>query len=60
MNQKSEKVDFSVCFWHIRCHFVRKFVNVRRHITPKENKMIRVMGDIYDQIVRQDLLRKDI
>ena len=28
-------------------------------IRPKENEMIAVMEDIYDQIVRQDLLKKD-
>ena len=28
-------------------------------IRPKENEMIAVMEDIYDQFVRQDLLKKD-
>ena len=27
-------------------------------IIPKENEIITAMGDIYDQIVRQDLLKK--
>ena len=31
----------------------------RLFIRPKENKMIAVMEDIYDQIVRQDILKKD-
>ena len=28
-------------------------------IRPEENEMITVMEDIYDQIVHQDILRKD-